>query len=133
MNGPNAVFQQRSASDLTRAYWCLFLSEIVEYKSFDDIQVNSSRCFVSDGKADYFQMPGFDVGLEWMIALTMPQSDSPHSSGMTNSLTAALQLKDYHLAVWPANLVAGTELGTITWSDNVPANHTLIRGELVSI
>ncbi|KAH6683085.1 Mus7/MMS22 family-domain-containing protein [Halenospora varia] len=76
---------------------------------------------------DYFQMPGFDVGLEWMIALTMPQSDSPHSSGMTNSLTAALQLKDYHLAVWPANLVVGTELGTITWSDNVPANHTLIR------
>lgn len=110
VNGPNAVFQQRSTSNLTRTYWCLFLSEIIEYKSLDDIQI-----------------PGFDVGLEWMVALTMPQSDCPSSSGMINALTVSLQLKEYHLAVWPTNLVAGTELGTITWSESVPANHNLMR------
>jgi hypothetical protein len=40
VEGPNAVFQQRSLSNKSNAYWPLFLGELLRHRDLDDFKVS---------------------------------------------------------------------------------------------
>ncbi|TVY18600.1 Protein mms22 [Lachnellula arida] len=107
--GPNAVFQQRSGTNKSNAYWPLFLSALVDHKNLDDLKVT-----------------GFDIGLEWLLALSKSQSEVPFALDMVNTLTTRLQTKAHYLAIWP-HRVASSTIDSGTLGENRFPNHTLFK------
>ncbi|KAF4636729.1 hypothetical protein G7Y89_g1351 [Cudoniella acicularis] len=108
--GQNAVFQRRQGSSRIQTCWLLFLKELVEHKALDD-----------------FKIPGFDIGSEWLVALTMPQSEAPQTVDMVNNFTTILQLKGYYLSIWPSIPSRGQEIDSSLLTSGAIANHTLLR------
>ncbi|KAI9641890.1 hypothetical protein NHQ30_009757 [Ciborinia camelliae] len=74
--GNNAVFEGRQQSHCTLVAWPLFLSELLEHT----ISIHSD-------------VPGFDIGLEWMVAISKPQ----HELRWENTLTYQLFKQRYFL------------------------------------
>lgn len=74
--GVNAVFKHREQSHCTLVAWPLFLSELLEHT-----QSLQSGC------------PDFDIGSEWMIAISKPQ----HELRWENALTYQLLKKGHFL------------------------------------
>ncbi|KAF7870482.1 hypothetical protein EAF04_004226 [Stromatinia cepivora] len=74
--GVNAVFEHREQLHCTLVAWPLFLSELLEH----------TQSLHSD-------FPGFDIGSEWMIAISKPQ----HELRWENALTYQLLKKGHFL------------------------------------
>lgn len=69
ISGHQAVFENRPTFKLANEYWPLFLAKIIEYRK----------------TLDGFP-PGFNIGLEWLLALTRAQQISTPETMMTLQL-----------------------------------------------
>ncbi|TVY75642.1 Protein mms22 [Lachnellula suecica] len=109
VKSPNAVFQRRAGSNRANAYWPLFLSKLLDEKTLDD-----------------FQIPNFDIGLEWLLALSKPQSEAPSILDMVNGLTTRLQAKNYYLSAPPPRTTSSA-INSGMLGENTLPNHRLIK------
>ncbi|KAL2073557.1 hypothetical protein VTL71DRAFT_10883 [Oculimacula yallundae] len=75
--GPYSVFEDRRGNKSAQSYWPLFLASLLK----------------NGKKLSDFQVPGFVIGIEWLLGLTTCQSIT---LPMQN-LTAELQRQDYYL------------------------------------
>ncbi|RDL40309.1 uncharacterized protein BP5553_00288 [Venustampulla echinocandica] len=110
ISGPNAVFQHRQSSKRANAYWPLFLNLLVEHKTLDD-----------------FKISRFDIGVEWLKALSMPQLEGPTVADTVNTLTAKLQSKGFCLSISPRQLGSGVGSSPISLGTSVVSNHILFK------
>ncbi|ESZ94783.1 hypothetical protein SBOR_4840 [Sclerotinia borealis F-4128] len=89
--GVNAVFEGREQSHFTLVAWPLFLSELLEHTKL-----------LHSG-----DVPGFDVGSEWMVAISKPQQELHWENFLTYQL-----FKQGHFLVSPG-IVQGVYLELI--------------------
>ncbi|CAD6444373.1 af5c9729-9225-4499-a152-9b0b34697a8b [Sclerotinia trifoliorum] len=107
--GVNAVFKHREQSHCTLVAWPLFLSELLEH----------TESLQSD-------FPGFDIGSEWMIAISKPQ----HELRWENALTCQLLKKGHFLLA--GEIMEGSCLESFRQgATSVTKNQQLIKNGII--
>ncbi|TAQ89163.1 hypothetical protein B7494_g2544 [Chlorociboria aeruginascens] len=72
VSGPKAVFEHRKKFDRATIYWPLFLGVLLKRRG------SIRRCDLDSSS--------FDLTLEWMLAVSMPESLSPYSMFLTKQI-----------------------------------------------
>ncbi|THV46630.1 hypothetical protein BGAL_0371g00040 [Botrytis galanthina] len=109
--GTNAVFEHREKSHCTILAWPLYLSELLEHT-----------------KSLHSNVPGFDVGSEWMIAVSKPQ----HELRWENALTYQL-LKKGHFLLSSETINDACSKSLMEEAPSAKKNQHFIKGAIIRI
>ncbi|CAG8951999.1 hypothetical protein HYFRA_00000735 [Hymenoscyphus fraxineus] len=108
--GASSIFQYRHSSRKAMAYWPVLIGELVEHKHLDELS-----------------MPGFDIGAQWLLSITMPSSIIALSFGAVDMLTARLRSKGHYLLTGNSSFASSSIAGTLSAGSRMPDNHTLFK------
>ncbi|EPE30363.1 hypothetical protein GLAREA_03330 [Glarea lozoyensis ATCC 20868] len=110
MNGPHSVFPQPHKTTRIGLYWCMFLAELTKNKGLEN-----------------FEMPGFDIGTEWLLLLIMPPIDDETFRDTLNKLTAWLRVRGHYLLAGPSHLTSDSAKGGIVSYERTASPQILFR------
>lgn len=74
-----------------------------------------------------YKISHFDIGAEWLKALSMPQLEGSNIVDAVNDLTAKLQSKGYYLSISHRQLGSNIASSPMTHGVSVISNHVLIK------
>ncbi|CCD44548.1 hypothetical protein BofuT4_P054490.1 [Botrytis cinerea T4] len=109
--GVNAVFEHREKSHCTLVAWPLFLSELLEHT-----------------KLLHSNVSGFDVGSEWMVAVSKPQ----YELRWENALTCQL-LKQGHFLLAGEVMNEASSKSLMEEAPSAKRNQHFIKGAIIRI